>query len=65
MCCTLCRFDQQSPLVGMSGEPRRPCPFGKHRLQEQDDMMKRMAAARFGPSLLSSLLSAVEVRLRF
>jgi hypothetical protein len=53
-------FEQQSPLASMFGEPRRPCSLGERRPQDQEAMMRHMAAARFGPSLLSSLLAAAE-----
>ncbi len=43
------------------GPPRRPCPLAAAR--EHDAMMRHMAAARFGPGALASLLAAAaEVR---
>lgn len=61
----LCRFSSQSQLLGGLGVHRRPCPFHSHRPVQQDDLMRHMAAARFGPSLLSSLLAAAEPRINY
>lgn len=56
------RFGRPAGLLEPFGLlPRRPCPFSHRGAHEPDAMMKHMAAARFGPGLLSSLLAAAEV----
>jgi hypothetical protein len=56
-----CRFGRPDRAFSPFSLPRRPCPFGHSGLHDPDAMLKHMAAARFGPDLLSSLLAAAEV----
>jgi hypothetical protein len=57
----LCRFGRPNRASSLFGLPRRPCPFGRDGPHNPDAMLKHMAAARFGPDLLASLLASAEV----
>ena len=57
------RFGRPNRAFSPFSLPRRPCPFGHNGPHNPDAMLKHMAAARFGPDLLSSLLASAEVPL--